>query len=336
MSRAPGMTVLTAALALAGFAGPAAAAGPELPIHTASDAGSYHTKLCPPLAQHIKDNQQFLSPACTPSAGSAENYGLVQQTPGALGLAQFDVIANLLAAEPEEATPPVSIVERTGVRECLFAVSNAETPLTFKDIREAAAVAAFHLPPEGSGSAATFAFMQSLHPDDLGAAFSVTHEADTMEMLRAVAQADQTVVGLFVQFPDLSSKAFEYINKAGLQVIGVGSRAMSTARVADQRVYTVQEVATSEGGWFSSAETARTMCTEVVIIAANPEAVSDVGAGKRLALMTKALDGFDMAEIAAADDRDWLARMLDSAKEVTGPAAESFLTEVEEATGGML
>src|SRR5262249_38185565 len=132
----------------------------------------------------------------------------------------------------------------------------------------------FILPPDGSGSAATFKTLMQLDPNGIGRAKNISYANDVSSMLDQVAAGNG--VGLFVQFADPSNAIIRKVVDLKLEVVPVISKEVVRAKIGDETPYQVQEFTFSEAGLFSSAVTHKTACTPVVIITGNPPALPQV------------------------------------------------------------
>src|SRR4029453_12074211 len=143
---------------------------------------------------------------CVPSAGTRENMERVLADPRQLGYGQLDVFA--LESRQLGAEPALTIVRQDDVRECVFAVTRNKGISDFGELAANAARLRFILPPAGSGSAGTFAFLRSIDADGLGKAKAISNAASTEDAIREALSADDTV-SLFVQFADPDNARFD-------------------------------------------------------------------------------------------------------------------------------
>src|SRR5215468_649052 len=152
----------SAASRLALFALPASAAQ----LNTGGSDGPYDASFCPALVGQLKLAQ--FDYQCTPSSGTRENIGRVLADPRQLGYGQLDVFA--LESRQLNAQAALTIVRQDDVRECVFAVTRNKDISNFGELAGNAARLRFILPPTGSGSAGTFAFLRSIDANGLGKA----------------------------------------------------------------------------------------------------------------------------------------------------------------------
>ena len=163
-----GKSATLALAATAALAGLALTAGANQ-INTGGEDGAYNASFCPALAGQLKLAQ--FDYRCVASAGTRENMERVLANPRQLGYGQLDVFA--LESRQLNAQAALTIVRQDDVRECVFAVTRNKDITNFGELAANAGRLRFILPPAGSGSAGTFAFLRSIDADGLGKAKTV-------------------------------------------------------------------------------------------------------------------------------------------------------------------
>lgn len=257
-----------AALALAVVAMPAMGQS----IHTGSAAGAYFNNFGPAVqnvigaspSREVRDanilpggSPLFFEHTLANSAGTVANMAAVRANPLDLGLGQLDLVA--------QNSDGLRVVS-TGAVECLFVVSNNETVVSANQLSPRTP---FGLPPEASGSAATF---MALSP--FSEMRNVRHFDSAMAAVEAVKNGDVVAAG-FVQLPDTTNDLFEAASD--LYFAGVVNRQMLRTQVDGVDVYQgTPDVMVSPGsgwqvvGFGRSAQTVTTSCTPVVIFGTDP------------------------------------------------------------------
>jgi hypothetical protein len=250
----------------AGAAWPAAAQK----IHAGPGLGFYQTALCPRLSAELAKSR--LDYSCTTSADGRENVARVAATPRDIGLAPLDLLA-IEAAQHGGAKAFQRI--RTGdLRECLFAVTRNPNLKLYGDLVANAQRLRFVLPPKGSGSAATFAFLQKSDPNGLGRADRVLHAADIREVATLSLAAEDTV-GIFVAPPDPGSDDFRRIATLGGTVLPLLDRAILRQQIDGEKIYFAEETEITQARWTRMATKIVTACTPLVLFSGAPDRVSD-------------------------------------------------------------
>lgn len=257
----------------------AAAQNPDKRVNTGGKEGSYHTAFCPqvPPALSKIDMPGY---QCAPSGGTVENIQRTLANPANVSFGQFDVLARHLSQNPD-AAPRISVVRSdVGCEALVMVTRNASS--SFGDIQGRARRLQFVLPPDTSGSSASFEFLRSLDPEGLGRARNdnVVRVADALDVVNrvATAAADEPVVGFFVQFLDPSNAVVKRLVETGLAVVPVVGRDILRAEIGGKRVYEVRDFRLSEGGFLGvggRAVTVRAACTPMVLFTGSPDAFAD-------------------------------------------------------------
>lgn len=250
-----------AALALGMSASPVLAQS----IHAGSSAGSYTNDFCPQVEKSLR--AEFFEHTCTTSAGSGENVQRVLANPGDVALGQFDVVA----AAADENPGKLHMVNPGIGMECLYAVTSDRNVDRLSGLSPRMPVA---LPPELSGSTATFKFLQTLD-EGLAQLRNVTYQDSAMAAVEAVANGN-AALAFFVQFPNTRNEIFQKINdNDNLRFVPVINRQILRREVSGMTVYQPQEVVVTPAslmGRFTgrAPEPLITTCMPVVLFTGDP------------------------------------------------------------------
>lgn len=242
-------------------------------INTGGEKGAYNSTFCPPLPG-VLSNAYFQGYQCTPSKGTLDNIGRVLTRPTSIGFVQLDVFAKEMAARPDDAKK-LALIRKDIACEGLFMVTKNPDLNNYGDVLGLARRIPFVLPPEASGAAASFAFLQANDPDGLGRARNLRNVADASAMLKDVANGNGGEVGFFVQFADPENANIKFIAENKLKVIPVVSKEIIRAKVGEDSVYEVQTFNLTADGFFKGGQTVTTACTPVAIITGSPAVFSD-------------------------------------------------------------
>lgn len=314
-----------------GTPAPATPAPGAKAINTGGPQGAYHSLFCPPIPVALA-GAYFQGYACTPSRGTVENIERVLATPSQLGFAQLDVFAGMAAARPEEFRR-LALIRQDLACEGLWMVTRNEQLAGYGDVLGLARRIPFITLPEGSGSAASFAFLQQNDPEGLGRVQprNIRRAADATAVINAVAEATDGAVGFFVQFADPQNVNIRLIAEKNLRIIPVVSREVLRARVADQAVYEVQTFSMTGGGVFTRARELTTACTPVAIFTGSPEALGTakgVTQDDQRELIAK-VRAIPVVRLLPQEGR--VAQLISGAKRVTASATEE-MTRAADAT----
>ncbi len=239
-------------------------------IHTAGETGAYQNDFCPSLSKALEAAK--LNYVCTASNGSVENIARVLENPQDIGFSQFDILAR---ESLKFGGRPLTVIRNDFGRECLFMVTRNKNIKTFGEVSALAEHLSFVLPPEGSGAAATFEFLQKIDPEGLGKARRITYAASPDEAIARVLGGPDDHITLFVQFPDPNNPRFKAIDEASGQFIPVIDRAILRQEVNGQKVYHAQETEISNPKFLKKGETVITSCTPVTIFTGSVERIAD-------------------------------------------------------------
>lgn len=326
MNRSRGVFLLIAASAALTLA-VAAPAVAQKAIYTGGSAGAYNQTFCPPLPKALGENL-FQGYTCTPSGGTVDNLSKVALQPTNVGFAQLDVLAREFAEKPELAKK-LSIVRQDIACEGLWMVTKNPSFKNYGDILGRARRINFVLPPEVSGSTASFKYLQSIDPEGLGRATNLRYVPDATAVINHVAGTDLAAVGFFVQWADPRNGNIKLINEKGLSIIPVVSMDIIRAKVGGNELYQVQEFSLTEGGYITSGVKATTACTPVALVTGNPGALTNRNAVDDQKDLIKTLAEIPSAKLLPAEG--YLAAILRNAKRVSGKALTDLAEGVEQA-----
>lgn len=313
-----------AALAIFGLSGAAMAGGK---IHTGGEKGAYYGTFCPPLPKALSE-AYFQGYTCEVSGGTLDNIAKVMATPTDLGLGQADVYAKWASEHPDDAAK-LTVIRSDIACEGLWMLTKNQALKNFGDVLGLARRIPFVLPPEKSGSAASFAYLRSLDPSGLGRATNLTSAANATAVIDAVANGTSGEVGFFVQFADPRNANIQKIVDSKLTIIPVASREMLRAEIDGAKLYELSEFNITEGSWFSSGDAVQTACTPVVLFTGNPESFTTpngIDDQKDLIATIKKIP----AEKLLPQD-DFLAKLMKTARKVGGDAVELTLKGIDAA-----
>ena len=311
------MALLAVSAALAGSAGASQ-------INTGTTSGVYETSFCPVLSKQLKLAQ--FDYRCAPSAGTRENMDRVLASPRELGYGQLDVFA--LESRQLKAESSLTIVRQDDVRECVFAVTRNKDITNFGELAANAGRLRFILPPAGSGSAGTFAFLRSIDADGLGKAKSVSNAQSTSEAVREALSAEDTV-SLFVQFADPDSEIFALVGKLGGHAVPVMDRNILRQEVAGRKIYFAQETQVEDAQWTKSGRKVVTACTPLVIFTGSPERLSGEQARKDHEDLIRTIAALKPG--ALLPEESLFQRLVKRTKELSAVSTEKLLESTEQA-----
>jgi len=241
-------------------------------INTGGEKGAYHTLFCPPLPPALS-NAYFQGYKCTPSKGTLENIDRVLRNPTSIGFVQLDTYANEAIKHGDE-FKKLTVIRSDIACEGLWMVTKNPDLSNYGHVLGLARRIPFILPPQSSGSAASFAFLQASDPEGLGRVPEANkrYVADATAVLNEVASGTNGAVGFFVQFADPENANIKLMVEKGLTVIPVASREILRTKLNGQGVYQLQTFTFKSGGVFVKAREETTACTPVAIITGAPGA----------------------------------------------------------------
>jgi hypothetical protein len=293
-------------------------------INTGSEGGAYNASFCPALSGQLKLAQ--FDYRCAPSVGTRENMERVLADPRQLAYGQLDVFA--LESRQLNAEGALTIVRQDDVRECVFAVTRNKDITNFGELAANAARLRFILPPAGSGSAGTFAFLRSIDAEGLGKAKTAINAASTDEAIREALAADDTV-SLLVEFADPDSARFELVRKLGGHVVPVIDRTILRQEIAGKKIYFAQETQVENAQWVKSGRKIVTACTPLVVFTGAPERVQGEQARKDHADLVRTVA--DLKSGSLLPEETLFQRLLKRTKELSASGTEKMLEATEQA-----
>jgi hypothetical protein len=228
----------------------------------------------------------------------------------------------------------LTLIRRDIACEGLWMVTKNDRLQSYGDVQAFARRINFILPAQGSGSAASFAFLRENDPEGLGRApeGNIRNVADATEVIRAVAASTDGAVGFFVQFADPTNANIRLLVEQNLRTVPVVSREIMRSRVDGEAVYQVQEFALTEGGFMGiggRARNATTACTPVAIFTGNPDAVPAGNARDDQRDLVLRVREMPAAQLLPAQGS--IARILSGARRMSQSAVQSMETAAEAA-----
>jgi len=293
-------------------------------INTGGETGAYHASFCPPLAAALQKNK--LDYTCTPSDGSLEN---IQRTAGdasQVGFSQLD--AFVLESENLGATNLFTRIRSDFARECVFLVSKNRGVTNFGEVASVASQLHFVLPPQKSGSAATFHALQRFDPQGLGLARNVTYAANVDDAIAEALKADDTFT-LFVQFPDPANERFKLIAKQGGNIVPVLDRSILRQQVDGEKIYFADETEITPAKWSKSAEKIITACTPMVLFTGASERITDANARKDQDDLVATIRALPVDSLRPKEG--FFAGLLRKSRALSGESVEKLLEMSEKA-----
>jgi hypothetical protein len=294
-------------------------------IWTGGKDGAYNSTFCPPLPNALAD-KDFPNYRCATSGGTLDNIQKVLTKPTDLGFVQLDVYAREQQDHPEY-KDKLTIIRKDIACEGLWMVTKRQVQ-NFGDILGGRKTP-FVLPPEVSGSAASFKFVQSIDPDGLARAKNIRYVDSAKAVIETVAASQDRAVGFFVQWADPRNDNIKLMQERELNVVPVYSREILGAKIDGQDLYSVQSYSLTEGGWVASAKQATTACTPVAIITGNPAAQKDRDAVDDQKLMIKTMQDIPSDKLLPKDSR--LASLMKSVRSITASSMSDALAAVDAA-----
>jgi hypothetical protein len=294
-------------------------------IYTAGEKGAYNGTFCPPIPKALND-AYFTGYGCTPTKGTVENISNVLAAPSNIGMVQLDVYAKW-AAENADQAAKLTVIRQDIACEGLWMVTKNERLNNFGDVLGLARRIPFVLPPEGSGSDASFAYLKTLDPDGLGRARNISNVDSAAAVIDAVANSSGGEVGFFVQFANPDNAIIKKIVESKLKVISVASREILRAKVGDQSLYQVSEFSLTKDGWVKGGQKVTTACTPVAIITGTPANFTDTNDQADQSDLIKVVGELQADKLLPQDD--FMAKLIRSVHKLSGEAQEKLLAAVD-------
>ena len=317
--RIPAWILCAAAAAIS-----APATAQEFVINTGGETGAYHGHFCPALRDKIK--KAGFEANCQTSAGSTENMQRVADDPTQLGYGQLDVLA--LKARDFGGPSTFRRLRMDDVRECIFAVTRDRELDSYGELAVRADELRVILPPEQSGSAATFRFLQRIDPYGIGRTENVIHASNTDEAIRIALNSDATVA-FFVQFPDPNNPRFKLAHEKGGHIVPVLDRKILDQRIDGIPVYFAQKTQVENASWLSSGAKVVTACTPLIVFTGTAKSPAKQATWENHEHMSKSLEGLRGDELMPK--ANLFSRVLRRTRELTATSAEKFVEISEQA-----
>jgi hypothetical protein len=311
-------SLVIAAIAVASLASPAFA---QKSILTGAERGAYNSTFCPPLPS-VLGQSMFQGYRCVPSNGTLDNINGVLAKPSNIGFVQLDVLAREFATKPDLKTK-LTVIRQDIACEGLWMVTKNTKMKTFGDVLAYARRIPFILPAQTSGSAASFAYLQSLDPDGLGRARNLRNVQSSTDVINTVAASSDNSVGFFVQFADPENANIKLMQERGLHVIPVVSREIANAKIADANLYNIESFSLKSAGFFTSGDDRVTACTPVAIITGNPDAQTDANAKDDQKDLIKTIREVPASDLLPKDDR--IAKLIKGIKHVSATTVNEMI-----------
>ena len=311
---------LSLALGLTSLATPALA----IDLLTGEKNGAYYNDFCPAIKSAVKDKNLLVD--CRTSNGSLHNLDTVIDNPTHFGLAQYDLFSLKYSHESNQLlyTP---VRDDLG-KECLFLVTKNKKMTNFGDIVASAPYMNFILPPETSGHAGTFKYLQSIDKNGLGKATKVTFVEST-EAAITQALANEDNVTLFVQFPNPDNKHFKLVNDNGGHFIPVISKEVLSQTTRGNKVYSAEETSVANPNWTESGKKLVTACTPIVMFTGKSMRVTDNAMKDEHSKAITILQETPAEKLRPK--KGWLSQLWTSTKAVSAKSAETLVETTEKA-----
>lgn len=315
--------VLVAAFAFLALLAPPAFAA-DLRIHTGGNGGAYHGSFCPALTKKLEADG--IRADCVPSAGTANNMARIADGPLDLGYGQLDVLA--VEAGRYGGARSFTRIRVDDVRECLFAVAKNKELSNFGEVAVRAPELTFILPPENSGSAGTFNFLQEIDPYGLGQGKKIRHAANADEAIELALKSDDTVA-LFVQFPDPDNVRFKRIQELGGHIVPVIDRNILEQRIEGRQIYYAQETQVADASWLKSGTKVVTACTPLVLFTGSADLLSSNEDRDRHDYLVDTIRAYTTDDLMPA--KSLFAKVLSRTRELSAVGADRFVELSEQA-----
>lgn len=314
---------LTAGAALVASLGLGAAADAGQ-INTGGETGAYYSTFCPQLEAELKKSKFDYS--CATSAGSRENIRRVMGDPSQVAFTQFDVFA--LENQNIGGGNLFKVLRSDIAKECVFIITRNRDITNFGQVAALASELRFVLPPERSGSTATFEYLQSIDPEGLGAARNVTYAGSPDEAIDQALSGDD-VMTLFVQFPDPKNARFVSIAEKGGNLVPVLDRNILRQEIDGKKVYFAEETEINLPKWNKSAKKVVTACTPMLLITGTPDRVEAGDPRKDQQDLIRTVEALDVEQLQPKTG--FLAKLWRKTKALSAKSVEKMVELSEKA-----
>jgi hypothetical protein len=250
-------------------------------INTGPKSGAYQNALCPnTLAVLAREKIPGRYP-CTPSNGTRDSIHRLIKGLGSLGFVQQDVYITMFIEEPEVGRKLDMIVEEIACEGLWGATKNPKLA-TFGGILKSLDKTTLVLPPEDSGSAATFEYLRINDTEFKPVQDHQIRHAKTLELalddVRSGSEDDDRVA-FFIQYILPDDLTIKKMKDKGLALVPVKSDKITELKKRDGlRIYGSRS--------FPSMRGIETACVKVGLIARRPETFGEEGREAQEALIT--------------------------------------------------
>lgn len=306
------------------FSTTAQAEGLNFDIYTGEKTGTYYSKICPAIKKEASKNGVELN--CKTSAGSLDNLDKVLDKPSDFGLSQFDQFA-LKYSNQSNQTIYTPIHDDIGT-ECLFMVTKNKLISNFGDVVASAPYLNFILPPEKSGHAGTFKYLQSIDPDGLGKATKVSFASSTEDAITQTLTSKDNVT-LFVQTADPKSALFSLVNKNKGHFVPVISKEVLAQVVKGTKVYRAQETAVSNPKWHKSGTKVITSCTPIMLFTGKSLKIQDAAQKTDHEKAIAKLTAIPAEKLRP--QQGWFSKLWNNSKALSAKGVEGLVDTAEKA-----
>lgn len=293
-------------------------------VYTGEKTGAYYNKICPAIKKEASKNGVELN--CKTSAGSLDNLDKVLDKPSNFGLSQFDQFA-LKYSNKSNQTVYTPIHDDIGT-ECLFMVTNNKLISNFGDVVASAPYLNFILPPEKSGHAGTFKYLQSIDPDGLGKATKVSFASSTEDAITQTLTSKDNVT-LFVQTADPKSALFTLVNKNKGHFVPVISKEVLAQVVKGTKVYRAQETAVSNPKWHKSGTKVITSCTPIMLFTGKSLKIQDPAQKTAHEKAIAKLTAIPAEKLRP--QQGWFSKLWNNSKALSAKGVEGLVDTAEKA-----
>ena len=306
------------------FSTSAQAADQAFDLYTGEKSGAYYNKICPAIKKEASKNGVELN--CKTSAGSLDNLDKVFDKPDNFGLSQFDQFA-LKYSNQSNQTMYTPIHDDIGT-ECLFMVTKNKLISNFGDVVASAPYLNFILPPEKSGHAGTFKYLQSIDPDGLGKATKVSFAASTEDAITQTLTSKDNVT-LFVQTADPKSALFSLVNKNKGHFVPVISKEVLSQVVKGTKVYRAQETEVTNPKWHKSGTKVITSCTPIMLFTGKSLKVQNPAVKKSHETAVAKLTAIPAKNLRP--QQGWFSKLWNNSKALSAKGVEGLVDSAEKA-----
>ena len=293
-------------------------------INTSAVSSAYHASFCPLLADRLRLAR--FDYRCEPSTGTRETISRVAANPRQLGYARLDVFA--FESRRLDARHTLVVAREDDVRACVLAVTRNGQVTNWGELSAYAASLRFILPPADSGTAATFAYLQSIAPGGLAQAKTVLHAPSTEDAIRQALSADDTV-SFVVLFPDPENRLLDLVHANKGHVVPVIDRAILRQQIGGKKIYYAHEIEIESPSWTKPARKAATACTPLIVFTGAPTLLAAEQARKDHEDLIRTVASFKPAELLP--ETSSFQRALERTRELSAAAAQRTLDLTEEA-----